>query len=186
MVSAFLTPGGILNIADQARDEDILAKYPGWERRKSRDGKLSLVREAVLYLEYSKDNYWTGARMFDHVVQASMIFEFAFPAYQGVFAFDNASNHRFFADDALIVEKMNLLPGGNQPKMRHTFFWTGIGSASNNRCCLKQIQDSMMPDTEQMRNEIFTKYRTMISHNFATRPKCRPRQVYMMTYNFSR
>lgn len=63
--------------------------------------------------------------MVEHAKQASKMFSFAFPAYQGIFAFENASNHVFFADDALIADKMNLLPGGNQPKRRDTFFWNG-------------------------------------------------------------
>ena len=35
-----------------------------------------------------------------------------------MFAFDNSSNHAAFAADALVAQKMNLNPGGKQPKMR--------------------------------------------------------------------
>jgi hypothetical protein len=41
-----------------------------------------------------------------------------FPGCEGFFAFDNASNHRTFAPDALVVAKMNLMPGGKQPLLR--------------------------------------------------------------------
>lgn len=37
-------------------------------------------------------------------------------------AFDNAISHAAFADDALVISKMNLNDGGSQPKMRDTTF----------------------------------------------------------------
>ena len=44
--------------------------------------------------------------------------EYAFPNCEGLFAFDNASNYSAFAPDALVVSKMNLMPGGKQPLLR--------------------------------------------------------------------
>jgi hypothetical protein len=46
------------------------------------------------------------------------IFNYAFPNCEALFAFDNSSNHSSFAPDALLASRMNLFPGGNQPKMR--------------------------------------------------------------------
>ena len=43
---------------------------------------------------------------------------------QAFFIFDNAPSHRKMADDALNVDKMNVGPGGKQPKMRDTV-WGG-------------------------------------------------------------
>ena len=115
MVSAFLTPGGILKIPDSIPDEEILARHPDWQ--KTADGK-TLVREAVRYLEFGKDNYWTGDKMVEHAIQAAKIFQFAFPQCRGLFAFDNAPNHSVYAADALVADRMGLNPGGKQPKMR--------------------------------------------------------------------
>jgi len=49
---------------------------------------------------------------------AISIFKYAFPNCEGLFAFDNASNHSAFAADALVVAKMNLMPRGKQPPLR--------------------------------------------------------------------
>ena len=42
----------------------------------------------------------------------------------GLFAFDNATAHTAFAENALLSSKMNLFPGGSVPKMRDTV-WNG-------------------------------------------------------------
>lgn len=114
MISAFITPGGILRVPDHIPDIELLAvpDYP-----KTDSG--SPVREAVVYLEYSKDNYWTGEKMVEQTVrQAIPIFKKAYPGCKAVFAFDNASNHCAVAPDALVASKMSLGPGGKQPKMK--------------------------------------------------------------------
>jgi hypothetical protein len=46
------------------------------------------------------------------------IFNYAYPDFKALFAFDNLSNHSSFAPDALLASRMNLNPGGKQPKMR--------------------------------------------------------------------
>jgi len=76
------------------------------------------VREAIQYLEYGKDNYWTGEKMVEHTKQVIPILKYAFPGCEGLFAFDNASNHAEFAPGALVAAKMNLGPGGRQPLLR--------------------------------------------------------------------
>ncbi|PKK64588.1 hypothetical protein RhiirC2_787281 [Rhizophagus irregularis] len=40
----------------------------------------------------------------------------------GIFAFDNSTSHGAFAPDALVASRMNVNPGGKQPKMRNTIF----------------------------------------------------------------
>ncbi|CAB4473945.1 unnamed protein product [Rhizophagus irregularis] len=52
------------------------------------------------------------------VHQAIPIFELLHPGCIGVFCFDQSINHNAMAADALIASKMNLSPGGAQPKMR--------------------------------------------------------------------
>lgn len=114
MVSGFLTPGGILRVPDHVPDAELLTN-PTWPR----DDKGKPVREAIEYLEYGKDNYWTGEKMVEHTTHVAIpIFNYAFPNCKGLFAFDNASNHSAFAADALVVAKMNLMPGGKQPLLR--------------------------------------------------------------------
>lgn len=114
MVSAFCTAGGFLRVPDHVTDAELAAKN-NWPRY----GNGSLVREAIHYLEYGKDNYWDGDKMIDHVLRVAVpIFEVAFPGCQALFAFDNASNHCSFATDALVANKMNLGPAGRQPRMR--------------------------------------------------------------------
>lgn len=121
MVSAFLTPGGILKVPDSITDEELLRMHHSWPCRVNRVGQAQPVRDAVELLEYGKDNYWDGDKMVDQTIKHAVpIFELAFPGCQGLFAFDNAANHCAFAPDALVASKMNLNPGGAQSKMRDT------------------------------------------------------------------
>lgn len=103
MVSDFLTPDGRLAISCP-------------------DGSSSFATE---YLEYGRDNYWTGDLMISQLINKAIpIFEAAFPGFQACFAFDNSSNHGMFAPDALDAAKMNLNPGGKQPKLRDGFIYS--------------------------------------------------------------
>ncbi|KAF8458748.1 hypothetical protein BDZ91DRAFT_800171 [Kalaharituber pfeilii] len=104
MVSEFLTPRGRLAVPPNISAEGLPR------------------RQATEFLEYGQDNYWTGEKMVQHVVDVAIpIFERAFPGCQAVFLFDNASNHAAFAPDALVVNEMNLGPGGKQPILREGF-----------------------------------------------------------------
>ena len=58
--------------------------------------------------------------------RAIPIFEAQFPGMQALFAFDNATSHAAFADDALCANRMNLGPGGKQHLMRQTTWGNGI------------------------------------------------------------
>lgn len=81
---------------------------------------------ATEYLEYGKDNYWTGESMISQLVNKAIpIFEAVFPDFQACFMFDNSSNHGMYASDALMASKMNLNPGGRQLKLRDGFFSRG-------------------------------------------------------------
>ncbi|RPA83521.1 hypothetical protein BJ508DRAFT_375057 [Ascobolus immersus RN42] len=119
MVSCFLTPGGILRVPDSVSDAELLkdASHP-----LTSDG--TPVRQAVKYLEYGKDNYWTGDMMVEHTIKEAIpIFRRAFPKFQALFAFDNASNHCAFSHDALVTDRMNLNDGGKVPLMQDTYFY---------------------------------------------------------------
>jgi hypothetical protein len=116
MVSGFLTPGGRLRVPDTIPDSELL-KDPMWVLVDDKP-----IRDAMWLLEYGKDNYWTGDKMIWHTMRIAVpIFRYAFPGCQALFAFDNASNHCAFADDALLASRMNLSPGGKQAKLREGF-----------------------------------------------------------------
>ena len=73
-------------------------------------------------LEHGKDNYWTGDKMIELAVHVVLlIFRYAFPNCQALFAFDNAYNHCTFSEDAPVARRMNLNPGEQQPIMRNGF-----------------------------------------------------------------
>jgi len=74
MVSGFLTPGGILRVPDHVSDEE-LSSNPTWPQI---EGKP--VREGLQYLEYGKDNYWTGDKMVEHTTRVAIpIFQVRLP-----------------------------------------------------------------------------------------------------------
>ena len=58
------------------------------------------------------------------------------PGCVGIFAFDQSSNHLSYADDALVVSRMNLSSGKSQPKMRDTYMCNG------------QLQKMVLPNGE--------------------------------------
>lgn len=114
MVSGYLTPGGILRVPENISDSELLEDSE-WPRQPNGQP----IREAMEYLEFGKDHYWTGDKMVDQAINVALpIFNRAFPGCTALFAFDNAANHCSFAPDALIATKMNLGPGGKQPIMR--------------------------------------------------------------------
>jgi len=85
----------------------------------------TIPAEAREYLEPGKDRegYWTAENVLEQIkTKAIPIFEILYPNCIGVFAFDNSSNHAIFAKDALISKRMNLNPGGLQPKMHDTYW----------------------------------------------------------------
>src|SRR6266511_4133036 len=84
-----------------------------------------ISKEAYVYLQPDKDQegFWTSEHLIEQVkTKAIPIFETLFPNCIALFAFDNSSNHAAFKSDALVASRMNLKPGGKQPKMRNTIF----------------------------------------------------------------
>ena len=109
MVSDFLTAGGRLQVPMTIPDEHF-------------EQEQIPQRFASEYLEYGKDNYWTGEKMVSQTIKVALpIFRAAFPGFIGVWAFDNASNHCVFHENALRVDRLNKGPGGKQPIMREGF-----------------------------------------------------------------
>lgn len=118
MVSAFLTPVGLLRLPPELTDDTLLGLHPDWPRLE--DG--SLIRESVQYLEYDKDHYWDGDKMVKQTIAVIRLFKFIYPQCRALSAFDNAASHCAFSPDALVASKMNLRPGGKQPRMKDGWF----------------------------------------------------------------
>ena len=75
------------------------------------------VRGAIEYLEYRKNNYWTGEKMIKHTNFVIKILKYVFPNCEGFFTFDNTFNHYAYTPDALITSKINLRSNGKQPRL---------------------------------------------------------------------
>lgn len=98
------------------------------------------IREAMQTLEYGKGNYWTGDNMVEQAMKIAVpIFRYAFPGCQALFAFDNATNHTSYAENALRVDRMNLNPGGKQSHMRDGFI-------HNQQCAQSMVFPMDHPD----------------------------------------
>ena len=78
----------------------------------------------VCYQDFGKNSqgYWTNSHMQDQLKLAVRLFEEMHPSCQGLFIFDQSSNHGALSEDALRATTMNLGPGGKQPKMRDGYF----------------------------------------------------------------
>ena len=80
--------------------------------------------QARLLIETHRDGYFTNDHLMAQVAKTIDIFERIHPDAIGLFLFDNAPSHRKVADDALNADRMNVGPGGKQPKMRDAW-WGG-------------------------------------------------------------
>ncbi|CCI41894.1 unnamed protein product [Albugo candida] len=79
-------------------------------------------KESCVYMKPGKNNdgWWTAEHLHAQVRHKAIpIFNAQFLGSQALFAFDNATSHAAFAGDALVAKRMNLGPGGKQPKMRN-------------------------------------------------------------------
>lgn len=85
-------------------------------------GSVSRVIKAC-----GQDNWWTSADMVNQLKNEAIDnFERMHPDCQGLFLFDQSSNHAAMAPDALLVEKLNLndsrVPIQEPKTLRDTFF----------------------------------------------------------------
>ncbi|KAF8585068.1 hypothetical protein K439DRAFT_1344462, partial [Ramaria rubella] len=74
----------------------------------------------IIYLGENHDAWWDMKQLLKQVEVAIDIFNILHPNDVAVFIFDCLSAHKAFAPDALSVQKMNVKPGGNQPRMHDT------------------------------------------------------------------
>ena len=95
---------------------DLIDEVSGYVR----DGQ----DQARLLLETQREGYFTNDHLLKQVARTVDIFERIHPVATALFLFDNAPSHRKVADNALNADKLNVGPGGKQPKMRNTI-WGG-------------------------------------------------------------
>jgi hypothetical protein len=73
----------------------------------------------IMHPGSNRDGWWTNQDLIKQVVDRAIpIFEQTHPGKVALFMFDNSSNHNAYADDALVVSRMNLKDGGKQPLLR--------------------------------------------------------------------
>lgn len=87
-------------------------------------GPMKNVRK-IIKPGKNRDGYWTGADVVQQARDAVKEFERLHPGCVAVFSFDQSQNHCSYADDALLVSRLNLSDGGsNQSIMRDTTWGT--------------------------------------------------------------
>ena len=116
MVSDFIEEyGGFLALTDQEYEEARLHYSDLW-------------KSSRFLLKYGSgsEGYWNSEKFLIQVKQALNIAEIKYPvsSHSIVFLFDQSSGHTAYAEDALNVNRMNVNPGGSQPKMHETT-WNG-------------------------------------------------------------
>ena len=81
-----------------------------------------------MFLEYGcdKESYCTGKKFIANVWDAAAIANFKYPSkhYTILRFFDQSSCHRAHEEDDLNARKMDVHPGGAQPRIRDTT-WAG-------------------------------------------------------------
>ncbi|KAH8828793.1 hypothetical protein DL96DRAFT_1695984 [Flagelloscypha sp. PMI_526] len=88
-------------------------------------------------LEYGKnyDGYWNGEMFVDQLKKKIIpAFEELHPpeTHRALFFIDNSQGHAAYAEDALVVSRMNLRPGGKQAIMN--YFWGAVKRYLRQHC----------------------------------------------------
>lgn len=105
---------------------DFIEEYNGYlcfddtEYETAKCTNPNVKKEAHFLLKYGTDNegYQDSNKFMQQVKEAVAIAEFKYPSenYNLLFLFDQSSGHTAYDDDALIASRMNVKPGGCQPK----------------------------------------------------------------------
>jgi hypothetical protein len=117
-----------------------------------------LVARETLLIGAHKEGYWKNKHVAAQLENCAIpIFNILHPnaTHQGLFAFDNSSNHRSFAPDALQLGKLNVTDGGAKlkPIMRTTTFGNP-----------PVVQQSMVHDGKQKGLKRIAQERGMYEH----------------------
>jgi hypothetical protein len=117
MVSDFLLPWSRLNLLSLPKEQQEELNASG------------VPLEAVELFEYGKDKgYWDGENLLKQIESKALpIAEALYPGYEFLFAFDNATSHAVYANDALRTPKMNKGEGGQQPLLRDGWYLNDQG-----------------------------------------------------------
>ena len=110
--------------------------------------------QARIRLETHREGYFTNELLLKQVERTVDIFERIHPEAIALFLFDNAPSHRKMADDALNADKMNVGPGGKQPKMRDTIWGGAVQRMIDNTGTpkgMKVVLEERGVDTTNMR-----------------------------------
>ena len=82
----------------------------------------------LLKVGKNDEGYWTAEHVKKQIEEKAISdFEFLHPNYDGLFCFDNSTNHGAMAPDGLVVCRMNLGSGGKQLKMHKTWYSNSEG-----------------------------------------------------------
>ena len=116
MVSDFVTEfDGLLQLS---MDE--------YRRAAQTDPSIRMCAREIIKFGSGSEGYWTNARFLQQMERAVKIGDIKYPSdkFSKVWIFDQSSGHCAFSEDALNVHRMNVGPGGAQPRMRDTI-WDG-------------------------------------------------------------
>ena len=113
---------------------DFVDEYNGYLRLsdeefdREKDSHSGLWKEARSFLKIGAEyeGYWDSVKFLKQVEHSITIAELKYPkeTHSLIFLFDQSSGHKAFANDALNVNRMNVNPGGAQPRLRDTI-WNG-------------------------------------------------------------
>ena len=110
---------------------DFVDEYCGFLRltdlefQTAKQSQPTSKQEARVILEYRErqDGYWTNDKFFEQVKSAVAIANIKYPQEKySILWFDQSSNHTTKSSDALVTNRMNVNPGGGQPKMHDTVY----------------------------------------------------------------
>jgi hypothetical protein len=110
------------NLKKKGKGKGIMVS--GWF---DHEGPLVVDGEASYFLlKFGQEwGYYSWEKFEKDLMKAITIAEAKYPGKHLVFLYDQSSIHKKRSDDALDAKRLNLKPGGKQPRMRETV-WNGV------------------------------------------------------------
>jgi len=108
------------------------------------------------------------------------------PEYQALFMVDNSQGHSAYPADALLVQQMNLGPGGKKPCMQNDWFMRGGEKVSHSM--VMPSTDSGSPQPKGIQIVMLMGYLQANFHSPTPAPAENPFHAYAYgfhTYNFT-
>ena len=116
MVSNFVTEhDGLLQLTDEE-----------FEKAQQSNPSISKCAREIIKFGAASEGYWNSERFLRQMERAIAIAREKYPrnTFNTVWLFDQSSGHCAYKEDSLNVRRMNVNPGGAQPRMRDTI-WDG-------------------------------------------------------------